>query len=373
MSEPNKPAVAEGRSGSGAQASTPVPSASRRRLLAALCASPLLAATGCERAAEPARPVGAPIRVGAVYWPGRYWVDVANRKGWFREAGLDVECVDTNADFFGSYNLLVEGKLDQVGMPLFDLVLFNARGKNLTGAIAEDISFGAESLVARPGIASVAGLAGKKLGLPKGTYLEYIWSVVASRADLKPSAVNIFDVKVEKTPEALASGRVDAILAFEPHAGKALDAVKGKKLFDTSQLAGTVWSVSTTRAEFARERAADVQALARVWQRASVFLRAEPDAAYAIVAAVNKTSLAGVRALARLDRTLDLRANRAAFSYASGLDSLPSAARRMNDFQMRAGLSGQEIDTSRVLDSSFVAELERSIAMRNADAGGAGV
>lgn len=93
----------------------------RRRLLAALCISPwLLAACGRESAQAVAGP---PLRVGAYYWPGEYWVDIAHKKGWFREAGVNVEWVDTNADYFASFDDLANGKLDVVCFSLFDLLL----------------------------------------------------------------------------------------------------------------------------------------------------------------------------------------------------------------------------------------------------------
>ncbi|MFH1044336.1 MAG: ABC transporter substrate-binding protein [Pseudomonadota bacterium] len=342
----------------------PPVSSIRRRLLAALCASPLVAAAGCERAVETPKPAGAPIRVGAYFWPGSYWVDIAHQKGWFREAGLEVEWVDTNADYFASFDALVEGKLDIIGFTLFDLVLYNARGKNLTGFLASDYSFGADTLVARPGIATIAALAGKKLGLSKGTYLEYIWTVVAPRGGLKPAAVRIVDLPGEKLHTALINGQVDAILAWEPYAGQALKAVQGAKLFDSSQIPGISWSVYAARSGFLQQRAADIQTLVRVWQRADRFLREQPDAAYAVVAEVNKKSVAEVREFARLDRVLDLRQNLSAFSYASGFDSLHGAARQINDFQIRAGLTDKQIDTSLVFDSRFLADLGRSDAKR---------
>lgn len=59
-------------------------------------------------------PAGSPLRVGAYYWPGQYWVDIAHKKGWFGEAGVNVEWADTNADYFASFDDLAGGKLDVV-------------------------------------------------------------------------------------------------------------------------------------------------------------------------------------------------------------------------------------------------------------------
>ena len=77
-----------------------------------LTLSAALALAACKPAPGPsATPTSStPIRVGAAYWPGFYWMDVAQEKGWFKEAGLNVEWVDTNADYFASFDDLVSGK-----------------------------------------------------------------------------------------------------------------------------------------------------------------------------------------------------------------------------------------------------------------------
>lgn len=82
----------------------------------------LLSATGCEPAPVAAK--SAPLRVGAYYWPGEYWVDIAHHKGWFTAAGVEIEWVNTNADYFASFDALVDGKLDIIAMTLYDLLLY---------------------------------------------------------------------------------------------------------------------------------------------------------------------------------------------------------------------------------------------------------
>lgn len=332
---------------------------SRRHFLALAASLALPLSSACQR--EPA-PAGPPLRVGAYFWPGQYWVDIAHKKGWFREAGVNVEWVDTNADYFASQKDLIDGKLDVVGFTLYDLVLNHAKGRPLVGFLASDLSVGAESLVARPGIADLAGLKGMRLGISRGTYLEFMWSIVSARAGLAPDAVRLIDMPAEKAAEELKAGRVDAVFTWEPVAGEALAAVKGKELFDTAQLPGIAWTVYATRGDLLKSRAADFRKFVAVWRRTEAFMRSRPDEAYAIVAEVNRKTPAEVRAFTALDRVLDLAGNRAAFSFAGGFDSLHGAARMMNDFQLRAGLTDRQIDTSALLDPRLVEALSRSPA-----------
>lgn len=319
----------------------------------------LFALTACERGTTPDSSASPPIRVAAYYWPGMYWLDIADRQGWFTEAGLNVERVDTNADYFASFDAFFAGKLDLIGFTQFDFILRNAHGQRAVSFLACDYSNGAEALIARPGITRINDLAGRKVGLSKGTYLEYIWETAAKNAGLKPGAVRIVDTSGEQAPELLARGEVDAILTWEPFATQGLTAVKGTRLFDTSQISGLSWSVYAAKPEFLAQRTAEMQALMRVWQRATQFIHENPDAAYAIVAEVNKKSLAEVRDFAAKDRVLNLRDNISAFSYAAGLDSLHGSTRQMNDFMAQRGLAAKRLETSALFDPRFVRALQQ--------------
>lgn len=335
----------------------------RRWLLLAAAATALALGACSEQGAAP-KPASAPLRIGAYYWPGTYWVDIADQKGWFKEAGLNVERVDTNADFFASLDQVVDGRLDVGGFTLFDLVLYNARGKHVVGFVAGDYSNGAEALVARPAVASVGALAGKKVALSKGTYLEYQWSVIERNAALKPGAVTLVDAPSEQAAATLKAGQADAVLSWEPFAGDALAAVQGRRLWDSSQMPGISPSLFAVRAELAATRGADLQTLVGVWQRATAFLKAQPEAAYAIVAAVNHKPVAEVRDFAAKDKILDLRDNLAAFEFAPGLESLHGSARQMNDFMLRTGMTRTRLDTATLLDSRYLRHLQITLGQK---------
>ena len=74
---------------------------------------------------------GLPIKIARSYWPGTYWIDIADKKGWFAEASLNVELIDITADYVGSIDKTVARKIDTNSFTLFDLVKFNAKGAGL--------------------------------------------------------------------------------------------------------------------------------------------------------------------------------------------------------------------------------------------------
>jgi NitT/TauT family transport system substrate-binding protein len=220
--------------------------------------------------------------------------------------------------------------------------------------LACDETNGAESLIARPGIETVADLAGKTLALPRGTYLDSMWSVIAARAQLPTGAVATIDVPGEQAVQALESGRADAAFTWEPYAGIGIAAVNGNRPWDSSRIRGLSPAVLAVRRDFAEKRGDDISKIVAVWHRTTEYLRANPDAAYAIVAGVNKKSAAEVREFAKLDRVLDLRDNLSLFAFAPGMESLHGSFRQMADFIHAEGIATGRVDSAAVLNSYWV-------------------
>jgi NitT/TauT family transport system substrate-binding protein len=319
----------------------------------AACGFLVLLLSGCD-SKQTAAPVHSPLKISAYYWPGCFWVDIANEKGWFKEAGLPVTIVNTNPDYFASFADLVEGRLDVNDLTLFDVMLLNAKGGDLIGIVTTDQSAGADGIVARAGIDTLAELKGKRIGGGKGTYVEYMLSIVLGRAGLAMSDIILVDIPGEKAHERLAAGIVDAVVTWEPALTEAIEEAHGHKLWDSTIIPGISPSLLATRAAVARERPEDLQKLLGVWQRGTEFIQQHPEDAFAIVARVNKKTPAEVRQFAAGVRLLDRRANLVAFSYGAGFDSLHGSARMMNDFLVKEKLAPKPIDSIALLNDRFL-------------------
>lgn len=300
----------------------------------------------------------APFSVAAYYWPGQYWVDIANDKGWFQEAGLNVKIVDTNADYFASIRDFAAGKIDFHQPTLYDLMLLNARSAALVAVAATDQSHGADGIAARPGIETVADLRGKRVGVAVGTYSEYLLSVVLARDSISMDEVTRIDMPAEDCDEHLERGTVDAISTFEPSVSEGVRKAKGRRLWDTSNTPGISPAMLATHESVLKERPGDVQKLLGVWRRGVEFLRQHPAEAHAIVARVNRRSPEEVAELRKVDRVLDWDDNVAAFSIAQGFESLHGTARVMNDFLLTQKLATGRLDTTVILEARFLRGLK---------------
>lgn len=304
---------------------------------------------------------GLPMKVARYYWPGQYWIEIADKKGWFKAAGLNIELIDTNADYYGSLQDTVDGKIDVNNFTLFDLMHFNARGADLVLTINCDNSSGAEAIVASPSIASIADLKGKIIGVDSGSYMEYILDVVLKRHGLMSKDVTKVSTTSEQTAEEFGNGKLDAIITWEPFASKAIELWHGNKLFDTSEVPGISPNGQVFHRSFIEERPGDVQAYVNVWHKTILFIQENPKEAFAIIAEIYNVTQEEVQMFTGLDQTLNLRDNITSFSYGAGFESLHGTARYINNFLIDKGIINKQMDSTEFIAPNFTRTLVHSL------------
>jgi len=297
---------------------------------------------------------GLPMKVARYNWPGEYWIEIADKKGWFEEAGLDVELVDTNSDYYQSLQEMVDGKMDVNNFSLFDIINYNADGADLVLVINADNSYGADALVAKKKVKSIEDLRGETIGVGVGSYTEYILDIVLERNGLSPDDVSKVDVPGEKAAQEFAKGELDAMIVWEPVAGKIVEESGAHKIFDTTEIPGISPNGQVFHASFIKERPEDVQAYVNVWSKTTKFIMDNPDEAFGIIAEIYGVTADEVSEFAEIDKILGIKENKTAFSYAAGFESLHGAARRINDFMVESGLTDELLDSTNFIESKFI-------------------
>lgn len=300
-----------------------------------------------------------PIRIGTLYWPGIYWIDVAREKGWFAEAGLNPQFVDANVDYYEALDKLETNELDTLTVWLYDVVKRNQGGADLVMVLATDVSNGSEALVGASSIESVRELKGARIGVALNSALVYELEAMLSRFGLSLNDVHLIDMEPELAVETLAEGQVDAVMTWEPFVSEAVE-IGGRSLYDSSKLPGLIMSGMVFTKGFIDDRPQDIQKLLEVWHRTTGYMQSHQQEAFTIVAAVNNTTLEDVTVFAERNRALDLRENITAFTYASGIESLFGSARKINRFLLnRNEADAQLVDGTDLLDNHFIQQLAR--------------
>jgi NitT/TauT family transport system substrate-binding protein len=169
-------------------------------------------------------------------------MEVAKQKGWFKDAGLDVE-MDW-FDYSPSIDAFAAGKIDADMIVAGDDMVSGASGAKSKIVCLVDYSEGSDMIVGAPGIDSIKDLKGKKVGVEL-TLVEHELLLQALKVNgLGQSDVTLVGTSTDKTPQTLASGTVAAIGAWYPISGQALKQVPGsKKLFTSADAKGLIFDV----------------------------------------------------------------------------------------------------------------------------------
>lgn len=158
-------------------------------------------------------------------------------KGFFAENGLDVKTVMYQSGV-EMINGLLSGAQDVNAMgsiPFlsgvsngFPLVLIGHLHGDATRAYYADNNGIVAS--AKSGIADVAGLKGRTIGLPRGTGAEGYLLGLLSKAGLATGDVTLVNIGPSELSTALQNGDVDAISVWEPWVSTAVTKVLGSRL-----------------------------------------------------------------------------------------------------------------------------------------------
>ena len=207
-----------------------------------------------------------PLKIGYSDWPGWVAWEIGIKKGWFKEAGVDVEFVWM--DYVKSMEAYAAGKLDAVSMTNGDALVTGATGKPSVCIVINDYSDGNDMIVAKPGIDSLKALKGKTVGVEEG-FVDHLLLLKGLELNgMKDTDVTTKNTPTNNTPQVLASGEVDAIGAWQPSSGQALKLVPGSKaVFTSKDVPGLIYDCLYVDAKSLAEHKAEWIKIAKVWYK----------------------------------------------------------------------------------------------------------
>ncbi|TBU85191.1 ABC transporter substrate-binding protein [Phytopseudomonas dryadis] len=243
-----------------------------------------LAATSWLAAANAAEP----LRIGYVFAMANAPVLIAEKQGYYRDEGLEVD-VKALGDGPVIQQALAAGELDvaYVGTP--PVYQWYARG--LKSVILAKVNYGQAAVLAgsQTDIHTLDELKGRKLaGVKKGSGMDVLLRgyVLKEHAGLDPDKdLDIIDLPPGNMNAALERGIVDAAFSWEPFVSQALLRGSARLLLDVNQaLPEYPWYVVIGLPRTLHERPDDVVKLLRAHRRAIDFLNQQPEQANRIIA-----------------------------------------------------------------------------------------
>jgi NitT/TauT family transport system substrate-binding protein len=282
------------------------------------------------------RAQGEPLKIAYSDWPGWIAWDIAIQKDWFKEAGVEVKF--EWFDYVASMDAYSAGQVDAVCMTNGDAMVTGATGKASKGIVINDYSNGNDMVVAKPGIGSLADLKGKKVGVEVGFIPHLLLLSGLEKSGLTEADVTLVNTPTNETPQVLASGQVDAIVAWQPNSGQALKLVPGSKpVFTSANVPGLIYDMLCVSNESLATRRADWLKVTQVWFRIADYM-ADPankeemlkilSARAGITPAEYEPFLAGTH-------IMGLKENLKVFEEAAGLESVYGSNVTANDFNVK--------------------------------------
>ncbi len=223
----------------------------------------LPAFVGCVLA-TPLLSMADPLKIAYSDWPGYTAWEVAIQKGFFKEAGVDVQF--TWFDYGPSIDAFAAGKVDAVTVVVGDALVSGAGGKPSAGIVLEDYSNGNDMIVGKAGVSSIKDLKGKKVAVEYGLVEHELLMKGLELNGMGPDDVNIVKISTNDAPQTLASGAVDAVGAWYPISGQALKQVAGSKPLITShEVPGLIYDELAVSRESLAARRDDWKKVVAVW------------------------------------------------------------------------------------------------------------
>ena len=194
---------------------------------------------------EPLKVERPPLKVNCVPFVGNMPVLIAQKKGFFKAQGIDVELsyVDylqlQQADFSA-------GKYDAIGLTLGDFIMLSATNPDMQAVMVLDESTGADVVVAQSDIKTIFNLKGKKLGAHLGAFSEVFVSEMLKNSKLTSDDVSLVKVEGLEVPQRLQNNAIQAGHTWEPHLSEALK-LGANILFTSKQTPGLILDVVAFR------------------------------------------------------------------------------------------------------------------------------
>lgn len=170
-----------------------------------------------------------PLKIALQPWCGYQFLVLAQNLGWLPPEHIALQPVALASD---AVTLIEQGRVDGAALTLDEVLRLRDRGIDLTVVMVFDVSVGADVLLARPNVADVSQLRGKRIGVEDSGLAKIMIAKLLAQAQLDPDALQLEIIGSDHL-DAWQRGQLDAILTYEPALSR-LQAEQGLvRIFDS--------------------------------------------------------------------------------------------------------------------------------------------
>ncbi|HEY9648976.1 MAG TPA: ABC transporter substrate-binding protein [Chroococcidiopsis sp.] len=227
-------------------------------------------------------PAATSASLGVTTWIGNAAIYIAQSKGFFTETGLALD-LKTFASVAEGFPAFTAGQLQAIAPVTSEAVTLAANGVDYRIVAVTDTSVGADGILARGSVASVADFKGRKIAVQEGGVGHFFLLQVLAEAGLTGNDVELLNIAPDASAAAYEAGNVDVAYSYSPFIEKANKAQPdGRIIYDTSKMPTAIADVIAFRNDVITDNPAAVQAFINGMFKGVEFLKSNADEALAI-------------------------------------------------------------------------------------------
>ena len=239
------------------------------------------------------------VAIGISGWTGFAPLTLAKEAGIFKKNGLDVSIKKIPQK--DRHLAIASGDVQCAATTVETYVVWNANGVPITQVVQLDKSYGADGLAVRSGIAKVADLKGKTVGVDApGTspYFGLAW--ILKKNGLSMKDITVATMSPQAAAQAFVAGQNDAAMTYEPYLSAVRDKPESGKIIATTLDYPMVMDTLGCTPKFISENPKAVKAMVDSYFEALEMIRKDPAKSNEIMGADVKQTGARVREIGGL-------------------------------------------------------------------------
>lgn len=225
-----------------------------------------------------------PIKIGLQPWLGYGPLWIADKQGFFKEQGVDVELVNFGWD--GDIAAaLASGNIDVTSIATNSVILHRNNGLDIKGFMLMDGSTTADAVLSNKSVNSITELKGKKVAYEVGATSDLLINYALKANGMTLADIEAVPINASDAGLALIAGRVDVAVTYEPYISAALSQGPDFKiLFSAGEKPGLISDVLAAPADYVAANTEQLQGVIKAWDQAVTYLRENPAEGGQIIA-----------------------------------------------------------------------------------------
>ncbi|HJW73992.1 MAG TPA: ABC transporter substrate-binding protein [Geothrix sp.] len=221
------------------------------------------------------KPPPEPLQLATNVWPGYEPLYLARHLGALDPRSFRLVEMASSSDCMRA---LKAGRVAAAALTLDEVFTLLQEGVDLQIVLIMDVSNGADALLGRPDMKTLAALKGHRVGVEQTAVGAYLLSRALDQAGLRPEDIVVVPMTEGAHEARFLDGSVDAVVTFEPSRTRLMNS-GAKVLFDSSRIPNEIVDVLVFRGEVARARPEAMAMVRNGWFKAQAHLHQRPQEA----------------------------------------------------------------------------------------------